>query len=101
LSFKCITEGSEGVLFHVMASPRASRSEITGIYQDRCKIKIKAPPVDGEANEALIAFISKFFKLPKKQIVLQRGSTGKQKTFLLSGLTVKAATEALASVLAE
>jgi uncharacterized protein (TIGR00251 family) len=101
VSLKCLTEGNGGALFHVIASPRASRSEIIGIYQDRCKIKIKAPPVDGEANEALIAFISKFFKLPKKQVILQRGSTGKQKTFLLSGLTVETATEALASVLAK
>ncbi len=99
MTVNCLSKTKDGVFLHVIASPRASRSEITGIYQNRCKIRVKAPPVDGEANKALITFLSKFFKLPKRQIVLQRGSTGKQKTFLLAGLSLETAKDTLEAFL--
>lgn len=50
-------------------------------------MRIKAAPVEGEANEALTAFIAKTFGLTKRQVSLEHGAHGKQKTFVLAGIT--------------
>lgn len=82
-----VKDTPQGALLMVMAVPRSSRTEIVGIQQDRCKIKVKAPPVDGEANSALVEALSKIFRIPKKSVILDKGQTGKQKAFLLAGLS--------------
>ena len=81
-----VKETPQGAVLMVMAAPRSSKTEIVEIQQDRVKIKVKAPPVDGEANSALVEYLSKIFKIPKKSVILEKGQTGKQKSFLLSGL---------------
>lgn len=50
-------------------------------------MRVKAAPVEGEANEALIAFIAKTFGLTKRQVSLEHGARGKQKTFVLADIT--------------
>lgn len=82
-----VRETPQGAVLMVMAAPRSSKTEIVEIQQDRVKIKVKAPPVDGEANSALVEYLSKTFKIPKKSVILEKGQTGKQKSFLLVGLT--------------
>jgi uncharacterized protein (TIGR00251 family) len=47
------------------------------------KIKIAAPPVDGKANLELISFLAKTLKLPKSDIDITNGLTGKKKTIHL------------------
>lgn len=95
MNLSCLTESSQGTLFHVLAVPRSSKTEIADLREDRCRIKVKAPPVDGEANAALLAAIAKWFGLPKKSVIQQKGLTGKQKTFLLSGMPIDKAEEIL------
>ena len=83
----CTQQTEEGTLLFVVALPRSSRTEIIGIIENRCKIKVKAPPVDGEANKALINTFAKLFKISKSSVILKNGQTGKQKTFLFKTLT--------------
>ena len=99
MSLSCLNETSDGVIFYVLAAPRASRTEISELRDDYCKIKVKAPPVDGEANTALIQAIAKWFGLPKKSVIQQKGFTGKQKVFLLSGLSLDKAETILNNLL--
>ena len=67
--------------------PRSSENKIVG-YQadDRLKIKITSPPVDGQANNALINFLSKEFRVPKSSIQITRGHTIPEKTILIENL---------------
>ena len=65
---------------HVIIQPRASSDEIVGLHEHRLKIRLKAPPVDGEANKYLIQYLSKAFKLPKKTITISKGLTSRLKT---------------------
>ena len=81
----CIRESADGALIMVLAIPRSSRTEIVDIQQERCRIRVKAPPVDGEANAALVEALAKIFGLPKRSVVQTKGQSGRQKTFLLSG----------------
>lgn len=63
----------------IYVQPNASRSQIVGLHADALKIKIKAPPVDGEANQEVIRFLSEFLKIPQKKISLKHGQTGRNK----------------------
>ncbi|GAB1353421.1 hypothetical protein MASR1M12_21570 [Erysipelotrichia bacterium] len=97
----CIRESADGALIMVLAIPRSSRTEIVDIQQERCRIRVKAPPVDGEANAALVEALAKIFGLPKKMVVQTRGQTGKQKTFLLSGLSKDDACSVIDRIISE
>ena len=83
----------------VLAVVRSSRTEIVDLHQERCRIKVKGAPVDGEANAALISFIAKTFGLAKSMVSLKQGQTSKQKAFLLQGLDAGSAIEILESIL--
>jgi len=57
------------------------------LHDGRLKIKIAAPPVDGKANESLIEFLAKTFKISKSNIEILKGHTSKLKTIKLSGIS--------------
>ena len=66
--------------------PNASKTEIVGEHNGALKIKVKAPPVDGKANEEVIRFLSKKLDIPKSKIQLVSGQTSRHKRFLIEGL---------------
>jgi uncharacterized protein (TIGR00251 family) len=71
-------QGQDLLLFcHLQ--PGASKNEFCGLHGDRLKIRIKAPPVDGKANAAIIDFLSKEFAVPKSHIKIEQGELGRQK----------------------
>jgi uncharacterized protein (TIGR00251 family) len=63
----------------IKAQPQSNKNSFCGILGDALKIKIKAPAVEGAANKELVKFISKSFKVPKTQIKILSGTTGKIK----------------------
>lgn len=70
----------ERVTLHIKAQPAASKNEFCGVYNgDAIKIRIKAPAVEGVANEALIGFLAKSFRVPKSAILLKAGQNSKIK----------------------
>lgn len=81
-----ILRRGDALLVEVHVTPRASRSTVQGVHDGRLKVALDAPPVDGEANAALIALLAKLLKLPKRQIELVRGQTSRHKTLLLTGV---------------
>jgi len=68
----------------IRVSPNASQSEITETMADgTLKIKLKAPPVDGKANDELIRFLSKEWKIPKTDITITKGQASKNKVIFI------------------
>lgn len=67
----------------VYVQPGASKNEIVGIHNGKLKIKIKAPPRDGEANEGLIEFLAEFLKISKKGIFLIQGESSRNKVLVI------------------
>ena len=63
----------------IHATPGAKRTEAAGLYGDALRVRLGAPPVDGKANEALIAWAAATFGVPKKQVELLHGAAGRQK----------------------
>jgi len=47
--------------------------------QEVRKIRVKAPPIDGKANKALINFLAEHLDLPKSSISIIHGQTGRHK----------------------
>ena len=74
-----ITEKDGWVTFKCRAQPGASKSSISGLYGDALKITLKAPPVDGKANEELIKFLSKSLDIPKSYVSILSGETNRSK----------------------
>lgn len=63
--------------------PRAGKDEILGPHGDRLKVRIKAAPVDGQANRHLIRFLAKAFGVPRARVMLLGGETSKDKRLLI------------------
>jgi uncharacterized protein (TIGR00251 family) len=73
-------DGKTGSALAVRVTPRASRNEIVEVMNDgTIKIHIAAPPVDGEANEQLLAFLAEVLNIPKSRIEIVAGTTGRDK----------------------
>ncbi len=80
-------EGGDWIL-HVHAQPGAKRTEVSGLHGDALKIRVSAPALEDRANEALVAFLAECFKVPKRQVVLEQGSRGREKRFRVRGSAV-------------
>lgn len=74
-------KGKIGTLVCLYIQPGASKTCVRGLYQNRLKLSVQSPPVDGAANEAVIHFLSKLIHLSKNKIHLLSGETSRQKNF--------------------
>ena len=81
-----IKQGKGGAAIAVHLIPRASKNEIAGIEGEQIKIRLTAPPVEGEANEALIAFLAETLGVPKKRIEIVAGETSRHKLVAVLGM---------------
>jgi uncharacterized protein (TIGR00251 family) len=89
LELKISTHG-DSVHVDVQVTPRASRSALAGVHDGRLKVQLDAPPVDGAANEALIALFAKLLKVRKRDVVLVRGASSRLKTLAIAGISEQA-----------
>jgi uncharacterized protein (TIGR00251 family) len=76
--------------------PRASKNEFAGLHDGCLKLRITAPPVEGAANEALVRLVADALGLPRRNVSVVAGSTGRRKILEIDGAT-EAQFEALAS----
>ena len=67
-----MVETKEGVILAIKVSPKASKNAIAGWENQELKVRIKAVPEKGEANNELIAFLGKIFGTSKSQLSLIR-----------------------------
>jgi len=71
-------DGGDLVL-EVRIQPRAARSEFAGPFGERLRIRLQAPPVDGRANAALVAFLADAFDVPRACVVIESGLASRDK----------------------
>lgn len=87
-----LRETKDGVTLAVRAQPGARKTAIAGVYgagaEAQLKIAVHAPPVEGRANEALIAFLAESFSVPKRSVQLLSGELSRSKVFLIRGVTI-------------
>lgn len=77
---------NQDVIVEVHAQPGAKRSAIVGEHGGRLKIAVASPPVDGKANQALIAFLAKTLSVSKSSVSLMNGESSRFKHLLIHGV---------------
>jgi uncharacterized protein (TIGR00251 family) len=82
-----VRETNGCVTFDVRVAPRSSRDAILGEHDGALKVALTAPPVDREANTALVAFLAKALGVPKRAVTILRGETGRHKTLRVNGVS--------------
>lgn len=86
-------ETNEGILLPVKVIPKSSRNAIVGWEQGELKVKVHAAPDKGQANEALIAFLCKSWKIPRSRLSLYSGETSRHKKVLIQGYSLQSLQE--------
>ena len=76
----------EGILIEVKVDPRSSRKGVSGIMDNILKVKLTAPPVEGEANEQLIEVISELTGVRKANIRIVKGLSSRRKVVEVKGV---------------
>lgn len=70
--------------------PGAKKTEVAGEHGDALKIRLAAPPVDGKANAALLAFIAERLGVSKSAVTLKSGQTSRRKVVEVEGASAEA-----------
>ncbi|MGO9136245.1 MAG: DUF167 domain-containing protein [Syntrophales bacterium] len=81
-----IKETEDGIILQVHVVPRSAKSEFAGVQGDALKLKITAPPVEGQANAECIRFLSDILRIKKKQVKILSGHRSKKKTIAIEGI---------------
>jgi hypothetical protein len=82
-----VTQIDGCVRFAVRVQPRASSTALAGTYGDALKIRVAAPPVDGAANEALMIFLAKIFRVSRTDVRILAGESARSKLIEIRGIT--------------
>lgn len=90
-----VRASGEGVRLDLVVQPRASRTAFGSLLGERRKLAVAAPPVDGEANAAIVKFLAKFFGVAKSAVQILQGETGRLKTVSIAGVTLAEAKQRL------
>jgi len=81
------TSNKSGVSVTVRVTPRAGKTAIAGVREDTLLVKLAAAPVDGAANDALVALLAHVFDLPKRDIEIVSGDKSRTKRVHLAGVS--------------
>jgi uncharacterized protein (TIGR00251 family) len=81
-----IREDGQGIVFDVLVQPRSSRSRLGPVHGDRIKVAVTAPPVDGEANAAVIELVAKALGVGRGDVEVVAGASSRRKTLRVRGV---------------
>jgi uncharacterized protein len=84
-----------GVLLRVRVQPRASAERLEGVQGDQLRLRLTAPPVDGAANVACMAFLAKTLGVSRSRVQMRAGAKGRDKVLYIADLTPEQAATAL------
>jgi uncharacterized protein (TIGR00251 family) len=82
----CIERTSSGVVVRVLVAPRSSGDKLLGLHDGMLKVALTAPPVEGAANKALVAFLAKTLGVSKSSVRIVAGETSRKKTMSVEGI---------------
>ncbi len=88
-----------GVSVTVRVTPRAGRTAVAGVREDVLLVKLAAAPVDGAANDALIALLAQAFDVPRRNIAIVSGDRSRTKRVEFAGASTDALDARLAAML--
>ncbi|MBE9531330.1 MAG: YggU family protein [Proteobacteria bacterium] len=83
----CLEETKDALYILVRVQPKARKNELSLTEnKEALKVKLKSPPVDGEANKELVKLLSKSLKIKKSSITITSGKKSRDKRVKLEGV---------------
>lgn len=76
------------LLLQIHAQPGASRTEVAGLHGQALKVRVSMPPVDGRANQELVAFLAGLTGARRSDVRLVSGESARQKRFAISHASI-------------
>jgi uncharacterized protein (TIGR00251 family) len=95
-----VREVAGGVELFVFCQPRAARTALIGLHGGALKVKVKAPPVEGKANEAVLGLLAETLGVPGGRLTLMSGEQSRNKRIRVDGLDASSAKAAILASLA-
>ncbi len=86
-------------ILQVRVTPRAGRTALAGMRGEALLVRLAAAPVDGAANDALIAFLAGLLDIPKRDVTIVAGERGRDKRVAIAGLTPDQLQQKLSAIL--
>ncbi|MBK7539635.1 MAG: DUF167 domain-containing protein [Myxococcales bacterium] len=83
------------VTLDVLVAPRASRPKVGPVHGDRLKVAVTSPPVDGEANAAVLELLADRLDLSRSALEVSAGASSRRKTIRIRGLSAAQVQERL------
>jgi uncharacterized protein (TIGR00251 family) len=77
----------DGATFQVRVQPRAKKNAVVGELGDALKLALTAPPVEGRANEACVAFFAELLNVPRSSVTIAAGHSSRNKIIRVAGVT--------------
>jgi hypothetical protein len=90
-----ISTRGDGVLLALHIQPGAKKTELCGLHGDTLKIRLQAPPVDGKANECLLAFVAATLGVARSRVSLVSGQTSRAKRVAVEDISLDLVQQAL------
>lgn len=90
-----VRSAPDGARLAIRVVPRADHDAIRGVQGETLKIRLCAPPVDNQANEALVRFLAEALDWPRRRIRLVAGARGRLKEVEVAGLAPEQVTARL------
>lgn len=84
-------EKTGAVIVGVHVIPNAPQTQAQGLHDGALRVRLKAPPVDGKANQELVAWLARELKVPRASIELIRGDSARRKQLRVAPASVASA----------
>jgi uncharacterized protein (TIGR00251 family) len=95
-----VREVPGGIELSVFCQPKAARSALIGMHGGALKAKVKAPPVEGRANQALLDLLAGALGVPRGRLTLVSGEQSRNKRVRVDGVDATTALGAIMAALA-
>jgi len=83
-TWPCVRQSGDRVVLDLSVVPGAKRTELVGLHDGALRVRLAAPPVDGKANDALLAWLADELGVPRRELDLVRGASSRRKQVALS-----------------
>ena len=81
-----VTPRGAGVRFAIHVQPRSKKPGIDGTHGDALRVRVHAPPVEGAANDAVVALPADALGVPSRAVHIAAGQSGRQKLVDVDGV---------------
>ena len=90
-----IRDTPDGATFQVKVQPRAKKNAVAGEVGEALKLALTAPPIEGRANQACVAFLAELLNVSRSSVTIAAGQSSRNKVIRVAGLSAAQVEERL------